>query len=149
MRRAGLAHEAADLERLRLRLDGARPRHEGELLAPDGNAPDGDDRVLPLRLARDELVGGRDGDDLADPRQVLERAGVHGAAVAGDADRRPLRPGDGVGLQAQAADGFDDVTDVLRRRARVHDDEHAGAIIVVRESSVKRVRLRPEEVERP
>ena len=95
------------------------------------------DGLFSLGFPRDELVRRRDRDDLEDAGQVLERAGIDAAPVAGDADRRALRPRDGVRLESVALDGLDDAADVLRGGHRVHDDEHAGAKIWVTTGPVK------------
>ena len=40
-----------------------------------------------------------------------------------------LRTGDGMSLEAQAFDRFDDPANVVRGRRGIHDDQHRGAII--------------------
>jgi hypothetical protein len=127
--RARFPHAAADLESAGFRLDRAGAGRDGELLAAHRHAGDRDHGVLPLRLPRHELVGGRDGYDFRHTGQVFEGSAVDRAAVAGDADRRPLRSRNRMGLKPEALDGVDDAGDVLRRGRRIHHDEHRGAII--------------------
>ena len=119
---------ASDRERLLPGLDGAGSRDDDDARAADGDAAHGDDGVLGVELAGDELVRMRDPDDLENARQALERARPHRALVARDADRRALRARNRVGFQPEPLRGGDDAFDVFARGAPVHDDQHASAL---------------------
>ena len=118
-----------DLESLLLGFDRAGPADDDEAAAAHRDAAHRHDGRLPLGLPRDELVWGRDRNDLEDAREILEGRRLDGAPVAGDSDRRPLRAGNRMGLQSEALDGFDDAPHLLRGGGGVHDDQHRGAII--------------------
>ena len=102
--RARRLHRAGDGERLLARLHRAGPGHDHEAAAAHRHVAHAHDAVLGLHLARDELVGVGDGDDLEHAGQALEDGRVQRALVAGDADGGALGARDGVGLEAAGLD---------------------------------------------
>ena len=61
---------------------------------------EGNDCVLLLYIAADQLVRLRDPDDLGYAGELFQAALIDGALVAGDADSGALRPGHGMGAKA-------------------------------------------------
>ena len=96
------------------------------LAAAHRHVADVHDAVLGLHLARDELVGVGDGDDLQHAGQALEDGRLQRALVAGHADGGALRARDGMGLEAAGLDGLDDAADLLRGGVLAHDHEHVN-----------------------
>src|SRR5207237_3221126 len=109
---------------LRLALDAAAAGDRDEAARADLDVADAHDRVLGVRLARDELERLGDADRLLDAGHDLELARVERARVARRADRGPVAAGDDVGLVPHALDLLEDSLDLLLRGARFHDDEH-------------------------
>src|SRR5206468_1606676 len=124
--RAALLRDARRRHDLLLALDGAGAGDRDEAAAADLDAADGDDRVLGVRLARDELVRLRDADRLLDAREDLELARVEGAGVPGDPDGRALLARDHVRLEPEEPDLLEDAVDLGLGAAGLHDDEHGG-----------------------
>src|SRR2546427_12487566 len=75
-------------------------------------------------VAADQLVGLANGDAFHHPGHRFERAGVHGAGVAGDADSRAGRAGNWERLEAQCLDSRADGADLLFGSVGLHDDQH-------------------------
>src|SRR5205807_7838791 len=122
------SHLLGDSHRLLWRLDCARTSAQSHRLAADQNVArrrrDRDDGIFFFGVAADQLVGLANGDAFHHPGHRFERADVHGAGVAGDADSRAGRAGNWVRLEAQCFDSRADGADLLFGSVGLHDDQH-------------------------
>src|SRR5690606_4265582 len=122
---AGRPQPPRDGDDLLLRLDGARPRHQDDVLSADPRAvAQLDDRRLGPPLARDLLVRLRDVDHLEDTGQRFQAAAVHAAIVADQPDGRTLPAGDRPALVTHLLDHFDDPPNILLGHRVTHYDQH-------------------------
>src|SRR5205085_1016320 len=116
-RRAGVAHDAPRLERLRARLDGARARDQREVLAADLASLDVDHGALAVRhLQRGELVRLEDLHHAVDARLPLEPEARDADVlldVADRADHVDARAPDAMGARPRSLDLLDDRNHVL------------------------------------
>src|SRR5258708_7290856 len=112
------------LEEHLLALDRAWSGHHHDLVTPDLDAPDVDDRVHWPELAACELEGLCDLHDLVDSAEVGERLLVGVRVAADHSDQRPLLAARDLGLQADLVDAIDDGVDLGLGRLMRHDDDH-------------------------
>ena len=92
-----------------------RPANRG--IAPGKS----NDSVLFLNVAADQLVRFRDADDFLHARHFFQRAGLDFALISGDANRSPLRSGNGVSAVAERLDFLADGAHLRFRSVRLHN----------------------------
>src|SRR5208282_6372896 len=86
-----------------------------------GNADDG---VLEFDVTADEFVGLADRNAFDDARHRFERANVHGALIAGDADCRASGARNGQRLVAKRLDSLANGANLVFGGMRLHDYQH-------------------------
>ena len=104
-----------------LGLDGAGSGHHDDALAADGNTFDGDNGVLTLELARDELVGLHDaGDSLHAGEDGKDLRGNLAGVPAEERNDGLIRAQVELRLQPEGVGSLHDAADFLNRSALLH-----------------------------